>query len=106
VITADRSSARSPYLSLPDKPYRYRGQPGWTPEGVGPVRVKREANDGARRRQKARQARFAEFCRLRGAGMRIDEAAAVLGLSPRTGKAYETERRRAARRAADSEGKR
>lgn len=97
MITQDRSSVRSPYLSLPDKPYRYRGQPGWTPEGVGPARPKRAMNAGARRRQEARAERFAEFCRLRDGGTGPDEASAALGISPRTGRAYETERRRAAR---------
>ena len=80
--------------------YRYQGRPGWTPEGVGPVRSASTANESARRRQKARTERSAEFCRLRDEQVPVEEAAAVVGISERTGRAYETERRRAAKQLA------
>lgn len=92
-------------LDLAGRPYRYRGHPGWSPEeGVhrDPLVVAAAAARGgaasgaaitARRSQ--REARIAEFARLRGEGLSVAAAAARLGLSAKTGESYARELRKA-----------
>lgn len=66
------------------KPYRYRGIPGWNPAASLPARVL--AGNPTR---EGKIARVALFTRLRESGKSIAEAAEEVGVGLDTGREYE-----------------
>lgn len=94
-------------LDLAGTPYRYRGHPGWYPEGGvhrDPLEVAPQQEDGTgmTREQAAamnaerRRRRLAEFEELwQGEGLGIGEAARRMGVSRKTGESYARELREA-----------
>jgi hypothetical protein len=68
------------------KPYRYQGNQGWDPAKLGPMQTQSQRKD----------ARVAEFARLREQGMGIAVASAGAGVNRETGRQYERARLRGA----------
>lgn len=87
-------------MLLPERPYRWRNQPGWNPAAVladlppdppkpvHPDRLKSRALVLAEA-----QARRAEFARYRSEGWSVGDAAELLGISVDTGRKYERRRK-------------
>jgi hypothetical protein len=69
--------------ALSAKPYRYQGNQGWDPAGLGPI-----PNPAQRR-----DARAAEYARLREEGLSVAAASRRLNVTPDTGRGYERARR-------------
>jgi hypothetical protein len=68
------------------KPYRWGGRPGWDPAQLGPLPTPAQE----------RQAKHAEFARLRSGGLGVGAAAVAMGLTAESGRWYEAERKRRA----------
>jgi hypothetical protein len=66
------------------KPYAWNGTPGWDPAALGPMPSPSQE----------KQARVAEFARLRAAGLTITEAAAAVGMGEDAGREYERQLKR------------
>lgn len=78
---------------LAERPYRYRGIPGWVPGGLGPLPA-RPASGGAHKQRDEAAARRERFAALRKDGLSVAEAGAEVGISFETARRYEALRRR------------
>lgn len=78
-----RGSGVAQQVEVIRKPYRYNGEPGWDPATLGPIPTG----------EQEREARVAEFARLRESGVGVRAAAAAVGLAEDTGRSYERQRR-------------
>lgn len=93
-----RGTGMSRQVALPDRPYRWRGLPGWLPGDQGPME---EGTDyRPRRNVQAAQAlmaeRLAKFTALRDADVGVVEAGAAVGVSADRARKYERLRKQAA----------
>lgn len=93
---------QDPFAGL--MPYRYQGEAGWDPMKLGPMEVpplkgnrrmpEQAQAASAAKRAAQKDARRREFARLRTEeGLDVGQAAAALGVTLVTAKAYERERR-------------
>jgi DNA-directed RNA polymerase specialized sigma24 family protein len=86
---------------LEGKPYRRFGNPDWDPaaglsEPAAPGRGLHPAHEALRARQKAAaEARQRKFAAHRSEGLSVAEAAGLIGISVKTARRYEAERKRA-----------
>ncbi len=80
-----RGSGIAQQVSVGWKPYRRFGKP-WDPAGLGPMLTP----------EQEREARHAEFARLRARGLGVPAAARAMGLAAGSGRWYEAQRKRQA----------
>jgi hypothetical protein len=81
-----------------DRPYRWRGTPGWDPAAAAAGRPAHKGFGGCTPEVRARsQQRQADFAKMRAAGVNVREAAVRLGVALSTAKNYERARRAASR---------
>jgi hypothetical protein len=79
-----RGSGMSQQVGQPSwKPYHRFGDKSWDPAALGPIPTV----------EQEREARAAEFARLRESGLGVYASAAAVGLANATGRLYERERK-------------
>jgi hypothetical protein len=78
------------YRAQPVKAYRFKNEPGWDPAELGPMETAPQG--AARRMHEEREERLARFSAHRAEGVPVQDAAALVGISPATAREYEKTR--------------